>query len=89
MPEPPFSTTDIDLAAYLKTVGHKLTGLQPQGRFIAFLFEPSAAADAETYLTGAPTSAQGVLANYRELRTLITKTERQKNYARASNSYLS
>ena len=82
---PPFITTDLDLAAYLKTVGHSLIGTQPQGRFVAFIFEPSAKADAEKYLTGASAPAQTVLANYRELRTLITKTERQKNYANTSN----
>jgi hypothetical protein len=85
----PFITTDLDLAAYLKTIGRKLIGTQPQGRFVAFHFEPSAAVDAEMYLTGASAPAQTVLANYRELRTLITKTERQKNYARTSNSYSS
>jgi hypothetical protein len=83
---PPFITTDLDLAAYLKTIGCKLIGTQPQGRFVAFHFEPSAATNAQKYLTGATAPAQTVLANYRELRTLITKTERQKNYAR-SNSY--
>src|SRR5258708_1615968 len=84
---PPFITTDLDLAAYLKTIGRRLIGTQAQGRFVAFHFEPSASADAEKYLTGATAPAQSVLANYRELRTLITKTERQKNYARTSNSY--
>ncbi len=82
-----FVTTDLDLAAYLKTVGRQLIGTQPQGRFVAFLFEPSAKTDAEMYLTGASAPAQTVLANYRELRTLIINSERQKKYARTSNSY--
>src|SRR5260370_1726203 len=86
---PPFITTDLDLASYLKTIGRKLIGTQPQGRFVAFHFEPSASADAQKYLTGAYAPAQTILANYRDLRTLITKTERQKNYARTSNSYSS
>ena len=84
-----FITTDLDLAAYLKTVGRQLIGTQPQGRFVAFLFEPSAKIDAKMYLTGASAPAQAVLANYRELRTLIINTERQKKYARTSNSYQS
>jgi hypothetical protein len=88
MSKPPFSTTDLDLAAYLKTI-RNLIGTQRQGRFVAFLFEPSASADAEMYLTGASAPAQSVLANYRELRTLITNTERQKKYAGSSNSYSS
>jgi hypothetical protein len=83
----PFITTDLDLASYLKTIGRRLIGTQPQGRFVAFHFEPSASADAQMYLTGASAPAQSVLATYRELRTLITKTERQKNYARTSNSH--
>lgn len=83
----PFITTDLDLAAYLKTIGHKITGTRPQGRFVAFLFEPPAKADAEMYLTGASAPAQTVLANYRELRTLIISIERQNKYARTSNSY--
>jgi hypothetical protein len=44
---PPFITTDLDLAAYLKTIGRRLIGTQPQGRFVAFHFEPSATADAQ------------------------------------------
>jgi hypothetical protein len=85
----PFSTTDLDLAAYLKTIRRNFIGTQRQGRFVAFLFEPSASVDAEMYLTGASAPAQAVLANYRELRTLITRTERQKKYAGNSNSYSS
>jgi hypothetical protein len=81
----PFITTDLDLAAYLKTIGRKLVGTQPQGRFVAFHFEPSAKAEAEMYLTGATAPASAVLANYRELRTLITNAERQKKYAHTSN----
>jgi len=83
---PPFITTDLDLAAYLKTIGRKLIGTQPQGRFVAFHFEPSASADAQMYLTGATAPAQTVLANYRELRTLIVNTERQKKYAHNSTA---
>jgi hypothetical protein len=82
---PPFITTDLDLAAYLKTIGRKLIGTQRQGRFVAFHFEPSAATDAQMYLTGATAPAQAVLTNYRELRTIITNTERQKKYAHTSN----
>lgn len=84
---PGFTTTDIDLAAYLKTIGRKLIGTQPQGRFVAFSFEPQAKTDAEKYLTGATAPAQTVLANYRELRTIIVNTEKQKKYAKTSNSY--
>lgn len=83
---PSFITTDLDLAAYLKTVGQRLVGTQRQGRFIAFMFESSAQADAERYQTGASAPARGVLANYRELRTLIVNSERkQKNYVYESN----
>ena len=82
----PFITTDLDLAAYLKTIGHTLVATQHQGRFVAFVFEPSAKADAEKYQTGATAPARTVLANYRELRTLIVHSERQKKYARTSNS---
>jgi hypothetical protein len=83
----PFITTDLDLAAYLKTSGQNLIGTQSQGRFVAFIFEPSARVDAEMYLTGASAPAQSVLANYRELRTLITNREKQKKYARTNKLY--
>src|SRR6266705_3049451 len=83
----PFITTDLDLAAYLKTRGQNLIGTQSQGRFVAFIFEPSARVDAEMYLTGASAPAQSVLANYRELRTLITNREKQKKYARTNKPY--
>ncbi len=82
---PSFITTDLDLAAYLKAIGRILVGTQSQGRFLAFIFDPSAKADAEMYLTGASAPAQAVLANYRELRTLIINSERQKKYAQQSN----
>jgi len=82
---PAFITTDLDLAAYLTTIGQSLIGTQRQGRFIAFMFDPSAMADAEMYLTGASAPARTVLANYRELRTLIVNSERQKKYAQQSN----
>ena len=85
---PPFITTDLDLAAYLKTIGRRLIGTQAQGRFVAFHFEPSASADAEKYLTGATAPASTVLANYRELRTVIINTQKgTKKYAGTSNSY--
>jgi len=48
---PPFITTDLDLAAYLKTIGRRLIGTQPQGRFVTFHFEPSAGTAAQMYLT--------------------------------------
>jgi hypothetical protein len=83
---PQFITTDLDLAAYLKTVGRTLIDTQHQGRFVAFLFDPSARADAEMYQAGATAPARTVLANYRELRTLIVHSERQKKYAQRSNA---
>jgi hypothetical protein len=80
-----FVTTDLDLAAYLKTIGHRLIGTQPQGRFVAFIFGQSAQADAEMYLTGAAAApVHAVLENYRVLRTLIVEKERQKKYARTT-----
>jgi hypothetical protein len=81
-----FITTDLDLAAYLKTIGRRLIGNQRQGRFVAFIFEPAAKTDAEKYLTGSTAPAQSVLANYRELRTLIVNTERHNKYAHTSKS---
>jgi len=82
-----FITTDLDLAAYLKSIGRTLIGTQRQGRFVAFMFDSSAKADAEMYLTGASAPARTVLTNYRELRTMIIHTERQKKYAGTNNSY--
>lgn len=87
MPEAPFATTDLDLAAYLKSVGQPLIATEHQGRFISFIFAPSAKRDAEIYRSGGSASAQAVLTNYRELRTLIVNTERRNKYARTNNSY--
>jgi hypothetical protein len=84
---PAFVTTDLDLAAYLKTVGRNLIDTQRQGRFVAFLFDPSAHKDAEIYLSGGSAPAKAIMANYRELRTMIINTERQKKYAGTNNSY--
>ena len=85
---PPFITTDLDLAAYLKTIGRNMIGTERQGRFIAFIFDPAAKTDAEVYQTGATAPARSVLANYRELRTLIVDKERQNKYANKSSHNL-
>jgi len=82
-----YATTDLDLAAYLKSIGRTLLGTQRQGRFIAFLFDPSAHKDAEIYLSGGSAPAKAIMANYRELRSMIINTERQKKYAGTNNSY--
>lgn len=84
---PALITTDLDLAAYLKTVGRTLIDTHRQGRFVAFLFDPSAHKDAGIYLSGGSAPAKVIMANYRELRSLIINSERQKKYAGTNNSY--
>jgi len=74
---PDFTTTNLDLAAYLSAVGQPLLSTEPQGRFLAFHFSTEAASHAEAFLAGARASAQAVLEHYRELRTLIANHERK------------
>jgi hypothetical protein len=38
-----FTTTSIDLAAYLQAIGYAVLDTPRQGKFLAFTFDPSAA----------------------------------------------
>lgn len=76
-----FSTSSLDLAAYLMAVGHTVISTEKQANFITFLFDPSAAQDAANFSHGAQAPANLVLESYRKLRTIITTHERQNKYA--------
>jgi hypothetical protein len=78
----PFITTNLDVAAYLCAIGHGLANTERQGRFVAFLFDRSAARDVEEFGNGAQAPAKAILESYRALRTIITheKERGQNNY---------
>src|SRR5262249_2320814 len=78
-----YRTTEIELAAYLKACGHKLTSAKPEGRFVTFEFDAAAADDADRYFAGAEAPARELFESHRSLRVLVT----QLNEHRASQSH--
>jgi hypothetical protein len=82
-----FVTTDIDISAYLLTVGWKLSETRQQGRFVQFVFPEAAAADVTKFLGGAAAPAHSILENYREIRNIIIALGRQNKHANYSRSY--
>jgi len=82
-----FVTTDIDISAYLLTVGWKLSETRQQGRFVQFVFPAESASDAAKFSSGAAAPAQRILDNYREIRNIIIALGRQNKHANYSRSY--
>ena len=67
----PYKTAELELAAFLKSRGHRLISAKMAGRFVSFEFEPDAAGDADNYFSGAETSARELFEAHRSLRALI------------------
>lgn len=67
----PYKTTELEIASFLKTRGHRLMGAKMDGRFVSFEFNSSASADAGNYFTGAETPARDLFEAHRSLRALI------------------
>jgi hypothetical protein len=79
---PPYRTTELEIASFLKARGHKLTAAKMDGRFVSFEFDPAAASDVATYFTGAETSARDLFEAHRSLRAMIQQVREhssQKN----------
>jgi hypothetical protein len=74
-----YRTTELELAAFLKAKGNELTNVRPEGRLVAFEFEPSASRDAETYFSGAALPARELFEAHRSLRALIQQVREHSN----------
>jgi hypothetical protein len=70
-PQLPYRTAELELAAFLKSRGHKLLDAKMAGRFVTFEFTPEAAEDVSNYFGGAETSARELFEAHRSLRALI------------------
>lgn len=70
-PELPYKTTELELASFLKSRGHRLLAAKMSGRFVSFEFQSDAADDVGRYFSGAETSARELFEAHRSLRALI------------------
>jgi hypothetical protein len=68
---PPYRTSELEIASFLKARGHRLTAAKMDGRFVSFEFDPAAAGDVAAYFTGAETSARDLFEAHRSLRAMI------------------
>jgi hypothetical protein len=72
---PPYKTSELEIASFLKARGHRLTGAKLEGRFVSFEFESSAANDVSGYFSGAQTPARELFEAHRSLRALIQQVK--------------
>jgi len=70
-----YKTSELEVASFLKTRGHKLVGAKPQGRIVEFAFEGAAAADLDAYIGGAEVPARELFEAHRSLRALIQQVK--------------
>jgi hypothetical protein len=87
--QPPYKTSELELASFLKSRGHHLIAAKMSGGFVSFEFVSDAAGDADNYFSGAETSARELFEAHRSLRALIKQvrehasqqigTEKQSN----------
>jgi hypothetical protein len=71
MNSPPYRTTELELAAFLKARGHRLLSAKQTGKMVTFEFTPDATDDADNYFSGAKSSARELFEAHRSLRALI------------------
>jgi len=84
-----YRTSELELAAFLKTRGHRLVGAKPNGRLVTFEFDASAADDANNYFSGAQTPARDLFEAHRSLRALIQQVREhasQRNVSEPSTN---
>ena len=77
--ETTYKTSELELASFLKTRGHKLVGAKPQGRIVEFSFDGSAAGDLDAYIAGAEVPARELFEAHRSLRALIQQVKENQS----------
>lgn len=87
MHEQPYTTDELELAAFLKATGHRLLGVKPTGRLVSFSFEASAGADVEKYFSGAEISGRELFEAHRHLRTLIKQIKQHTSERNGPTNY--
>lgn len=74
-PASPYATTELDIASYLVASGHRMLDAQPQSALVEFIFDPSVAADVESYFAGASLPVRDVFQAHRYLRTVVKQVK--------------
>jgi hypothetical protein len=82
----PYKTTELELAAFLKSRGHRLLSAKMAARFVAFEFESDAAEDVSLYFSGAEVSARELFEAHRSLRALIQQVREHSSQQNGSSS---
>ena len=72
-----YSTTELEVAAFLKARGHRLLDATSHGHLVSFSFEESAASDLDSYFAGIAVSARELFESHRSLRGLIRQLKEQ------------
>ena len=70
-----YKTTELEVAAYLKSRGHKVIDARLDGRFVTFTFDEDAAREVTQYFCGALVCAQSLFESHRALRALIKQVK--------------
>jgi hypothetical protein len=74
-----YKTSELELASFLKTRGHKLMGARPLGRIVEFTFDGNAAGDLDAYIGVAEVSARELFEAHRSLRALIQQVKENQS----------
>jgi hypothetical protein len=82
-----YNTTELEVAAFLKTRGHRLLDAKPHGHLVSFSFEESAASDLDSYFCGMEVSARELFEAHRCLRGLIRQLKEQTTNRKGQNTY--
>jgi len=77
--ETTYKTSELELASFLKTRGHKLVAAKPQGRIVEFTFDGDAAGDLDAYIGGAEVPARELFEAHRSLRALIQQVKESQS----------
>lgn len=78
-----YVTNELELASYLKAVGHRLLGADLRGNLVEFYFDVSAEQAVDAYFAGTPFSARELFEAHRSLRALIQQVKQHKDQIRS------
>jgi len=70
-----YSTSELEIASFLKARGNELTDARLLGRVVTFSFEASAKQDVNAYFSGATLPATQLFEAHRSLRLLIRQLQ--------------